>query len=228
MTTDRVYFDDGFFRFFEELAENNHKEWFHANKSRFEQHVRQPLTDLVFDLISTMNQEGESLDIEAKDCLLRPNRDTRFSKDKSPYNLNCTAFVSRGGRKDKTIPGLFLRAAPYALGVMGGCYQPSTLQLASIRNAIAANLEEFSAALSAQDFVEVFGELQGDKAKRLPEPWKAFIDHQPLIANRQFYYAKSLPADVITKSGLVEVLMSHWRSGKPLNDFLSDALKGGS
>ncbi len=61
---------------------------------------------------------------------------------KNPVNLHYTAFVSNGGRRDKSIPGLFLRFSPEAVGIMGGCYYASTEQRQKIRHHIGADIAE--------------------------------------------------------------------------------------
>ena len=101
------YFTEDFINFFKELAANNHKEWFHENKKRYESSVKKPFTVFVGKMIEEIQKVDADLMIEPKDCILRINRDIRFSKDKTPYNLHYTAFISRGGKKDKSIPGFF-------------------------------------------------------------------------------------------------------------------------
>lgn len=115
------YFTDDFAKFFKDLAKNNHKEWFHENKKRYESSVKYPFTLFLKDLITEIQKFGTALDIEPKDCILRINKDIRFSKDKTPYNLHYTAFISKDGKKDKSIPGLFLRFSPEEIGIMACC-----------------------------------------------------------------------------------------------------------
>ena len=67
-------FGQGALPFFTALAANNTREWWLDNKTTYEREVRQPLEALLEDLSSEF---GESK-------VFRPNRDTRFSKDKSP------------------------------------------------------------------------------------------------------------------------------------------------
>ncbi len=220
------YFSAEFFAFFNELAENNHKEWFHANKKRHEHAVKQPFQQLVSDLIQQMQAMGEPLDIEAKDCILRVNRDVRFSKDKSPYNLHCTAFISSAGRKDKSIPGFFLRCAADEVGIMGGCYQPDKQQLDKIRTKIASNPDKADGVLKQAKFVDRFGQIKGEQAKRLPKQWQDSLAVSPLIAYKQLYYSTTVDAQILNDDDLLEKLLAYWTSARPVQDFLADALAG--
>lgn len=102
------YFTQEFIDFYIELSRNNHKDWFHANKKRYEAIVKEPFLQLLTDLIAEMQKHDPKLEITAKECILRVNRDIRFSQDKSPYKLHVSAVISRTGKKDKGYPGLHL------------------------------------------------------------------------------------------------------------------------
>jgi len=97
------YFSEEFNTFFKGLAANNNREWFLDHKKTYEKEIKQPFQQLVLDLL-----EKTSSKAPLKDCLFRINRDTRFSKDKTPYKLHLGAVISDGGRKDMQIPGYYL------------------------------------------------------------------------------------------------------------------------
>jgi uncharacterized protein (DUF2461 family) len=64
-------------RWFDDLEANNTKAWFHANRAGYDDAVRGPLEALVDDVMKEFGELRVS----------RPNRDTRFSRDKTPYRL---------------------------------------------------------------------------------------------------------------------------------------------
>ena len=117
-------FGAGVVRFYEELAANNTRDWWHANKARYERHVRAPLEHLLEDLRGEFG--------EAK--VFRPNRDTRFSKDKSPYKTAAAAVI---GQAHGGIGTLYLQVSADCLMVGGGAYTPDGEHLARLRAAIA-------------------------------------------------------------------------------------------
>jgi uncharacterized protein (TIGR02453 family) len=172
-----------------------------------------------------MQEQGSDLLVAPKDCVLRINRDIRFSKDKSPYNLHYTAFISKGGRKDKSIPGLFLRFSPETIGIMGGCFSPSKEQLYKIRTAIHTSHDTFMNVLGNKDFVQKFGEIKGDKMKRIPKEWQEACKKEPLIANKQFYFVGEESPSLISSEILIEELMKYWEVMRPMNDYLSKAIQ---
>jgi uncharacterized protein (TIGR02453 family) len=132
-------FGTGALTFFEELAVDNSREWWHANKARYEAEVREPLELLLADLEAEFG--------EAK--VFRPNRDTRFSRDKSPYKTNAAAVVP------SECGALYLSLSAEGLHVAGGGYMLARDQLARFREAVddgrrARGLEKVLADLRAR------------------------------------------------------------------------------
>ncbi len=219
------YFTEDFSGFFKELANNNHKDWFHANKKRYETSIKKPFEVFVGKMIQEIQKFDADLQIAPKDCILRVNKDIRFSKDKSPYNLHYTAFISKGGRKDKSIPGIFLRFSPEMVGIMGGCFGPSKEQLHSIRTVISKNPEAFRTLLEHKDFVQKFGEIKGETMKRIPKEWKELCKKEPLVTYKQFYFVGEESPELITSESLVDELMNYWKVMRPVNEYLTKAMQ---
>ncbi len=218
------YFTKDFIDFFKELAKNNHKDWFHANKKRYETSVKKPFEVFVGKMITEIQQWDPDLQVEPKNCMLRINRDIRFSKDKSPYNLHYTAFISKVGRKDKSIPGFFLRFSPEMIGIMGGCFGPSKEQLEKIRARISEDPTSFRKLIENKDFIQKFGGIKGETMKRIPKEWQEAHAKEPLIANKQFYFVAEETPDLIISASLVDHLMEYWKIMQPVNKYLTKAI----
>ncbi|WP_271782402.1 DUF2461 domain-containing protein [Aquimarina algiphila] len=219
------YFTEDFVAFFKDLAKNNHKDWFHENKKRYEASIKKPFEVFVGKLIEEIQQYDTNIVIQPKDCMLRINRDIRFSKDKSPYNLHYTAFISREGRKDKSIPGIFLRFSPEMIGIMGGCFGPSKEQLHKIRTTINKDATTFRSLLEHADFVQKFGEIRGETMKRIPKEWQEACKKEPLIANKQFYFVGEEASGLISSENLLEEVMEYWHTMRPVNEYLLKAIQ---
>lgn len=219
-----AYFTQDFIQFFEELEKNNHREWFQANKKRYENHVKKPFEAFVGEMINRIQEHDAELTVEAKDCILRINRDIRFAKDKTPYNLHRTAFISSGGRKNKSIPGFFLRLSPKMVGIMCGCFGPDKAQLQHIRQVIADNPKAFQKIVGDSNFVEKFGTIQGEQNKRISPEFKELAETVPILANKQFYVVAELPASHIISADLPNIMMEHYHAAKPLNEYLHQAI----
>ena len=103
-----AHFNLDYLLFFQELAQNNHKEWFDLNRSRYEKNVKVPFRDFTQVAIDTIAKSDPLFkDLLAKDCVFRINRDIRFSKEKIPYKTMCSALISPNGKKSKAINGIY-------------------------------------------------------------------------------------------------------------------------
>lgn len=219
-----AYFTQDYIDFFSELKENNHKEWFHAHKKRYENAVKKPFHDFVQVMIDRVAELDPRVNIDAKDAIMRINKDIRFSKDKTPYNTSMRAIISATGRKDKTHPGMFLRIGSDSIGYYGGLYATDKAQLQAIREAIADDPDGFEELLEDPDFKARFGTLQGDKNKRLPKEFQEAAKRQPLLFNKGFYYTTNLDIGHALRDDLPELLLEHWKVATPIMEFLQRAL----
>lgn len=219
-----AWFTSDFNRFFKDLAKNNNKEWFDANRKRYEQSVKQPFAAFVAEAIQRIGKHDKAVAIEAKDAIFRINKDVRFSKDKSPYKLEASAIISPAGRKDHSVPGIYFALGPEAVKFYGGCYQPEKEQLIAIRSAIMRDGKGFRKAISGKPFMTLFKEVQGEANKVLPAEFKAAAAKEPLIAHKQFYVAAERPAKLVEDPKLMEALMDHWLAMCPFNQWLAKAM----
>ncbi len=112
-----AWFTKEYEQFFDELNNNNEREWFNANKSRYEKHVKKPFEAFVSDLILRMQQYDSACQIQPKDAIFRVNRDIRFSKDKTPYKVQMSAVVGKGGKKESSLTGVYLELGSQHLRV---------------------------------------------------------------------------------------------------------------
>jgi uncharacterized protein (TIGR02453 family) len=117
----KVFFTEDYRRFFMELAANNHKDWFDVNRKRYELSVKEPFQKFVQHLIVEFIKLDPSFsDLTPKDCIFRINRDIRFSPDKTPYKLYCSAVISPGGKKSRSLSGVYVELTPEHIRVYGG------------------------------------------------------------------------------------------------------------
>lgn len=216
----QIFFTEEFLVFFMELAPNNNKDWFDANRQRYLQHVKAPFEAFVDHLIKKMDKDYPLGDLKASDCIFRINKDIRFSKDKSPYKLQCSALIKKGGKKAMHEAGLYIEIGPEHLHIYTGVYMPEKDQLQVIREAIAANPDGFHAIINKTDFKQYFGAPQGERSKILPAPLKASAQLSPYIYNKQFYLQHSLDAEKILEPGLDDYILKVFKAAKAYNAFI--------
>ena len=220
-----AWFSDDFNRFFKDLAKNNNKEWFDANRKRYETVVKQPFEAFVAEAIMRIAKHDKAVKIGPKEAIFRINKDVRFSKDKTPYKLETSAIISPVGKKDHATPGIYFALGPEAVKFYGGCYQPEKDQLHKIRTAIMRDGKGFHKVIGAKAFNSLFTEVKGEANKVLPADFKAAAVKEPLIANKHFYVAAELPSKLVSDPKLMDVLMNHYLAMCPFNDWLAVAMR---
>ena len=227
MGTDVImkYFTPEFTAFLSELEKNNNRDWFQANKARYEQHVKNPFYHFINDLIIRISDLEGPIPMEAKDAIFRINRDIRFSKNKSPYKTHMAAFISRYGKKDKGKPALYFQASPTDVRLYSGVYALDKTSLHQLRSHIAAFPKAFQATIDDPVFHHHFKEILGEKNKRIPKEFEEAAEKQPLIYNKNFYFFKKLPAAFLLEEPLINSLSKFYQACKPVRDFLTAGLK---
>ena len=181
--------------------------------------------NFVDEMIGRINAVEPDVILQPKDAVTRINRDIRFSKDKTPYNTHMGAVISSAGRKDKSVPGVFLRLDASGVYVFGGAHGISTQQISKVRSAIAADPEHFLELTNEAEFAEKYGELKGEKSKRIPKEFAEISERYPIITHKSFYYVGQIDSKKITDDDLPEIIMEYWHTAKPVKDFLTNALK---
>ena len=105
-------------------------------------------------------------------------------------------------------------------------YNPDKQSLLRIRQAIRRDGRTLARRLRRKRFQELFGELHGERNKRLPKEFAEVVERFPFIANKQFYYyAEYKDPLLLLQDALADFVMQHYRAGKPVNEFLSSAVR---
>lgn len=217
----KQYFTEAYLHFFMDLAANNHKDWFDQNRSRYQTEVKARMEVFIGDLIAALKKDAELGDLKARDCIFRINKDIRFSKDKTPYKLQMSALIVKGGRKQMHDPGLYIELGPEFLNIYTGFYMPEKDQLLKIREKIASDPKTFDKIINAKAFKESFGEVRGEKSKILPKELKEAAKAHELIYNKQFYLVHQVDAEKILDSDLLSYVVNHFKSAAQFNRFLN-------
>lgn len=220
-----TYFTAEIQKFFRNLSRNNKKTWFDSNRKRYEEHVKRPFAAFVALMIDLIRQDDPEVTIKPQEAIFRINRDIRFSKDKSPYNTYMAANISREGRRSKEWPGFYFQFSADRISVGGGAYMVEPPSLNKIRKAIARDTAQFVKLLKAKEFTSKYGSLKGERNKLLAPEFRRFVDSQPLIANKQFYYMTDLDSSILLSERLPDRLMSYYRAGIEINAFLRRAIE---
>ena len=128
--------------FFSQLLANNNRDWFNANKDRWNA-ILADFTNFTQALIEAMTPLDPGLkNLQAKQCIYRIYRDLRFTTDKRPYKTHIACFLYSGGDRTQCSPGYYLQVGFSDFDQQNGCslgggfFMPSAKQLAAIRQEI--------------------------------------------------------------------------------------------
>jgi uncharacterized protein (TIGR02453 family) len=161
------HFSPAMFEFLRALKKNNNREWFVANKTRYEEEVRDPLLRFITDLrprLTTISRHLVADPHPTRGSMLRIYRDVRFSRDKSPYKVHAAAhFVNPSGGRDMHAPGFYLHLEPGNSFGAAGLWHPDSPSLRTVRDRIVSHPREWQAVLATKL------PLGGDRLTRPPQ-----------------------------------------------------------
>jgi len=223
-----AYFTPSFFQFFRELESNNRREWFQANKSRFETEVRDPMIRFIGDFAPHLRAISRHYYADPRPVggsMFRIYRDIRFSKDKSPYKTHAGMFFHHLASREKGIstPGFYLHLSPGEVFVGAGLWHPEGEALTKIRDTIVTHPDRWKRATSQREF-RATCRLSGDKLQRPP---KGYDPEHPLIEDlkrKDFVTVTDLSEKQACSAGFMDAFVSSSKAASPFMRFLTESL----
>src|SRR5580658_5121293 len=155
--------------FLRALKKNNNREWFQPRLEAYKEKVRVPMLDLVGALHAAMLRFAPAYVGEPAKCVYRVYRDTRFSKNKTPYKTSTEALFWHNRLDKNSGGGFYVTISPEQVAVGGGLYMAEPAALLAVRQQIAAQASAFRATFESKTVRRLMGELQGEQTKRIPK-----------------------------------------------------------
>ncbi|HRI40988.1 MAG: DUF2461 domain-containing protein [Candidatus Pollutiaquabacter aromativorans] len=212
------------FAFLKALKKNNNRDWFNDHKSEYE-NAKDNVLGFIQELVVAFSTFDSSLrGLEAKDCLFRIYRDTRFSKDKTPYKTNLGASINAGGKKSMG-PGYYVHLEPGGSFIAGGIWMPPADEVKKIRQEIDYNGKDLKKILTKPSFKKAFGGLSREHAlKTAPKGYPKDHPDIELLKLNSFIVWKNVSDKDILGPKSIKSLTTLGKEMKPLMDFLKTAL----
>ena len=208
--------------FLSNLKLNNDRDWFARNRKAYDEARNnfEVFVQAIIDEIVEFDPIYKGL--EAKSCVFRINRDTRFAHDKSIYKTNFGAFMVRGGKKNgDRFPGYYLHIEPAGSFIAGGAYMPPAPWLKAIREKIDSHAGELIRIISSKEFGKYFEGLEGEKVKTAPKGYPRDHPHIELLKFKSLIVERPISDRELTSGGCFDLAVSAFRAMKPLHDFLT-------
>jgi uncharacterized protein (TIGR02453 family) len=213
-------------KFLQELKANNNRDWFKANKSRYEEDV----LDVALRFIQSMQDPLEAIaphftavPTRTGGSLMRVYRDTRFSNNKLPYKTNIGIQFRHERAKDVHAPGFYVHIDPDEVFVGVGMWRPDSGPLRQIRERIAAKPAEWKRATESAVFKRNF-HLGGESLLRPP---RGFDKEHPLIEDikrKSFIAIRPLTIEDCVDPKFQRMVEGAFKQAMPLMQFLCSAV----
>jgi conserved hypothetical protein TIGR02453 len=213
--------------FLAELALNNDREWFTPRKTDYERLLKGPMEALVAALADRLAAREIPLQADPKRSIFRIYRDTRFSKDKSPYKTNLGAtfpWLDRSPSGELIVAeasahanGGYFSFAPGEMHVGGGMWRPEKARLDAFRRAIVDEPDRVRAALEDPGFVAAFGSISAfEHLRRVPPGFPADGPMADILRYKDVIFMRHLSDDEVLSPSLPNILADAYAAGMPV------------
>ncbi|MGL4220792.1 MAG: DUF2461 domain-containing protein [Shewanella sp.] len=212
--------------FLKQLAQHNSRDWFKAHQDEYEDNVRTPALRFIDQIQPHIIAISPRLTAVAKKVggsLMRPQRDSRFSNDKTPYKTNVGIQFRHFQGKDVHAPGLYLHIAEDGCFIAAGIWHPESKPLNAIRTCIDENPNGYKKAL--QTLTDHGFMMDGDSLTRPP---KGFDKHHPMLAElkrKDFIAVKNISFERLCQVDAVHYCAEQFAHCSQLMAYLCFALE---
>lgn len=213
--------------FLKDLSQNNNKEWFNANRDRYIE-AKGEILVLTSKLIEGIRSFDDSIGaLSPSSCTYRIFRDTRFSKDKSPYKTQMGIFINRGGKKSG-YSGYYFQVSsgldPYSQCHMAavGDYWCDPKVLKILREDIDMGHGDFR---SKVDAAKGFFLDQSDTLKKVPRGFAEESPEAEFLKLKKYCLCSYVDDDFVNSPSLADNLVELFRPTKPFLDYINRAVE---
>jgi uncharacterized protein (TIGR02453 family) len=214
------------FTYLNDLAENNDRQWFADHKDRYEEYVKDAGLQFIRDFEPYLHEISPHFvadDRTVGGSLFRIYRDTRFSKDKTPYKTHLGIQFRHEAAKDVHAPGFYLHLDPAGSFAGVGIWRPYGRSALAIREAIVERPKDWTGSLTDPDFASTFT-LEGEALKRPP---RGFPPDHPLIEDlkrKDFIATGRISRKTATAPDFLEQYAQMSRNAARYTEFLTRSL----
>ena len=222
-----TYFSDKTFKFLRALGRHNDREWFASHKPEYEANLRRPFLRLLTDLQPVLAGVSTHFRADPKGVggsLFRIHRDTRFSKDKTPYKSWQGARLYHERARQVAAPSYYLHIQAGKCFVGGGLWHPETVTQRKVRQFIADNPSGWGLAAHDAAFRQRYTLESSDMLVRVPAGFPADFQYADDLRHRNFVVTRALQDAVFTGPDLLPILEAELRAMAPFMDYLCAAL----
>jgi len=210
------------FDFLHQLMENNHRNWFAANKAVYQNEFVQ-VAAFAHNLLQELNRHDVIETASGAKSLYRIYRDIRFSKDKTPFSTYWGGRFRRAGKQRRG--GYYYHFEPGGKSfVLAGFWGPSAQDLKLIRDDIAFDPTPLRDILTNNTFTESFGTLQGEQLKTSPKGYERNHEAIDLLRYKQFLVSRQFSDQEVLSADFISLANQAFKNMRPFLDYMSEVL----
>lgn len=157
-------------QFFIDLRFNNNKMYFEENRARYEQWVKAPFAAFVEALAPRMQTIDPQMEVRPYKCVARIYRDTRFSRDKSPYRDHLWVCFRHAAEPKEGSVNFFFELTPQEVSWGLGSWGENKPMNEVLRRRIAADPRGMEGIIRSVDFAGHGLAFYGNTYKRMALP----------------------------------------------------------
>jgi uncharacterized protein (TIGR02453 family) len=203
------------------VKKNNNRDWFNANKDRYlKEH--EAVVAFAEALLTEMKKHDNIETPSGKKSLHRIYRDTRFSKEKTPYKTNWSGSFSRATKKLRG--GYYFHIEPGNSFVAGGFWGPEANDLKRIREEIGHDSAPMRKILKSKGFKETFGTLVGEQLKSAPQGFTSDHKDIDLLRFKQFLLVRKFSDKEVLNGEFMKQVNDSFKKMRPFFDLMSEIL----
>ena len=209
-------------QFLADLAANNDRAWFLPRKADYERLLKEPMEELCVALSERFAARRVPLEADPKSSVFRIYRDTRFSKDKSPYKTHIAASFPLRASKQIHGDGAYFHFQPGEMYMGGGMWHAEKERLTAFRAVVLKKPEKVRAAFEDPAFVKVFKEVKTEDAlKRVPAGYPADHEMADMFRWKDVIFGKRLSDAQVLSAKLPDTLADSYAAALPVLRFLA-------
>jgi len=210
--------------FLRNLKRNNRREWFQPRKAQYESLIKLPMLELIGCLNQEFARFAPDYETPPQKATYRIYRDTRFSKDKSPYKTHISAIFPRHTAVKREGAVFYFHFTEKELLIFGGVYMPERDELLAYRTLLQESHADLEEILRDKKLRRILGELQGEQLSRMPKGFPPDHPAESLLRRKQWYLEATLEPELLTSPRLLPELAKHFEIMAPMVEFLNRAI----
>ncbi len=215
-------------RFFLDIRFHNDISFFKAHEDDYRAYVKEPFHAFIEAMTPTVQMISDDMEIRPAKCMARIRRDTRFTKDKSPFRDHMWVLFRRGGEPRETSAMYWFELSPEVVEWGVGYWSYNRPAMDALRRRMVKKPEEVLGLLRRSGIPDDHLLIFGDRYKRMQPPVSLPKALEELYPCKEIYVKRvGTPLSLCYQKELADIVARDYLRLKPLYGLLRSAADEG-